>query len=137
MSYLIKIMSLLFLWNISIYANEYAIVSSSFTQELTQSQARAIFLKKIIFIDDMKMLPVNLGARDKIRNSFESHILEMSFSHLKAYWTKQHYLGHRAPISMKSQKSMKAFVIKVEGAIGYIEMKNIKKPLNILYKWSD
>ena len=61
----------------------------------------------------------------------------MRYSRLKSYWTKQHYLGHRPPLTMKSQESILAFIKKVDGAVGYIDLKNIDSDINIVYKWSD
>jgi hypothetical protein len=61
----------------------------------------------------------------------------MSFSRLKTYWTKEHYLGHRPPISMKSQESIKAFINKVDGSLGYINIENVDENMKIIYKWRD
>jgi len=88
-------------------------------------------------IDDIKIIPINLGSRNSLRLKFEKKILRMNFVRLKSYWTKQHYLGHRPPISMKSQESIKAFVKKVDGAIGYIDKDALDSSLNIVYKWED
>lgn len=118
-------------------ANEYAVVSSKYMKKLSVSEVRAIFLKKLTILDDTKMIPINLALRDSLRLKFEQKILKMKFTRLKAYWTKQHYLGHRPPLSMKSQQSIKAFIKKVDGAIGYVDINNVDNSMHILYKWSD
>ena len=123
--------------NSSIVADEYAIVANRSMKELSTNQIKAIFLKKITYVDDMKLVPINLGTRDRLRLKFEKKILKMSFSRLKIYWTKQHYLGHRPPVSMKSQESIKAFIKKVDGSIGYIEEQYVDDDLKIIYRWSD
>jgi len=61
----------------------------------------------------------------------------MNRNRLKSYWIKQHYLGHRPPISMKSQKSIQKFISNVDGAIGYVQIDKLQKNMKILYKWSD
>lgn len=94
-------------------------------------------MKKTLFIGDKKVVPVNLSPRDTVRTSFEKNLLLMSFNRLKTYWTKQHYLGHRPPVTMKSQESVKKFIKRVENAIGYMELSKVDKDLIILYKWSD
>jgi hypothetical protein len=38
---------------------------------------------------------------------------------------------------MKSQESIKSFVKKVDGAIGYIEAKNIDNTVKVIYRWRD
>ncbi len=118
-------------------ANEYAIVANKSIHEASLGQIKALFLKKSSYIKNKKVVPVNLSSRNPIRIHFEKHILHMSFNRLKSYWTKQHYLGHRPPISMKSQKSIKTFIKKVDGSIGYMELKNVDDELSILYKWSE
>lgn len=119
------------------FASEYAVISNKNMKNLSTSQIKAIFLKKLTYVEDMKAVPINLEARNPLRLKFESKITHMSFSRLKSYWTKQHYLGHRPPISMKSQESIKSFVKKVDGAIGYIDIENIDDSIKVIYKWSD
>ena len=121
----------------SSFSDEYVVVSNQNMKELSASQIKAIFLKKLTILNDIKVVPVNLGLGDEVRLKFEKKILKMNFSRLKTYWTKQHYLGHRPPVSMKSQKSIKAFVKKVDGSIGYIKAIDIDNDLKIIYKWSD
>lgn len=118
-------------------ATEYAVVSSKKINKITLGQIKALFLKKTFCIGNKKIVPLNLPPRYKIRSSFEKKVLNMSFNRLKSYWTKQHYLGHRPPITMKSQESIKVFIKKIDGAIGYIELDKVDKELNIIYKWSD
>ncbi|MDQ7068493.1 MAG: hypothetical protein Q9M40_11240 [Sulfurimonas sp.] len=64
-------------------------------------------------------------------------VLKMNFSRLKSYWTKQHYLGRRPPLTMKSQEAIKTFVKKVDGAIGYIDIQNLDESVKVLYTWKD
>jgi len=121
----------------SLKAKEYAIVASKDFTKPSVSQIKALYLKKSDYVGDTKVIPLNLSAKNKIRRSFEKKVLHMSFNRLKSYWTKQHYLGHRPPITMKSQKSIQAFIKKVDGAIGYVELPNVDPKLQIIYKWSD
>ena len=120
-----------------IFSAEYVVIANKNMKDLSQMQIKAIFLKKLTIIDDTKMVPVSLGARDSLRENFEKNILKMNFQRLKSYWSKQHYLGHRPPLSMKSEESVKAFVKKVDGAIGYIEKSAIDNDIKILYEWKD
>lgn len=134
---MIKLFVVIFLFSNIVFGHEYVVVANKHMEDLSASQIKAIFLKKLILVNDIKVVPLNLDARDPIRTNFEQHILEMSFDRLQSYWTKEHYLGHRPPISLKSQESIKTFIKKVDGSIGYIEMDNMDDNLKILYKWSD
>ena len=137
MKNLIKIILSTILLSALSFGDEYALISNKKMKDLSKEQIKAIFLKKITFIDDTKVIPVNLGTRDSLRMKFEKRILKMNFSRLKTYWTKQHYLGKRAPLSMKSQESIKAFVKKVDGAIGYIHTSKLDESVKEIYRWRD
>lgn len=131
-----KLIVLLFM-STTAFSNDYVVIANKSMQELSKGQIKAVFLKKLTLVSELNMVPINMGATNSIRMSFEKDVLKTSFIRLKSYWTQQHYLGHRPPITMQSQESVKAFVKKVEGAIGYIESKNIDEDMKILYKWSD
>ena len=136
-----KVELTLLLWlhsmTLLLYANEYAVVTKSELGSVTKTQIKAIYLQKLHYLKEKKLLPINLEADNPIRKSFNKHILHMSYNRLKIYWMKQHYLGHRPPLSLHSQKSVKAFLNKVDGAIGYVEMRNVDKTMHILLRWSD
>ena len=134
---MMKLFLAMFLFSNIAFSHEYVVIANKHMEDLSPSQIKAIFLKKLILVNDIKAVPLNLDARDPIRTKFEQQVLEMSFDRLQSHWTKEHYLGHRPPISLKSQESVKAFVKKVDGSIGYIEMDNMDDNLKILYKWSD
>ena len=132
-----RLLFLAFILLTSLFADEYVIIANKHMDDLTATQIKAIFLKKLLVVHDTNVVPVNLDARDPLRIKFDHDVLEMNFDRLQAYWTKEHYLGHRPPISLKSQESIKAFVKKVDGSIGYINIENVDDNLKILYKWSD
>ena len=132
-----KLIQLLLILSTISFGDEYVIIANHNMQDLSSSKIKAIFLKKLTYIGNTKAVPVNLQASDNLRIKFEKEVLHMNFSRLKKYWTKQHYLGHRPPLNMKSQKSIKSFVKKVDGSIGYINIKNIDNDVKILYRWKD
>ena len=133
----IALLCVIFLFSYNVEAQEYVVIANKTVKELSSSQIKAIFLKKMSFVGDVKVIPVSLQVRDPLRKHFESHILKMSFSRLKSYWIKQHYLGFRPPISLKSEESVKSFVKRVDGAIGYINKENLDPGIKVLYSWQD
>ena len=132
-----KTLLLLTLLSSLLFATEYAVVANKEVPKLSKNDIKAIYLKRFSSLEHKKIVPLNLGSRNKIRKSFQKHVLGMSFMRLKAYWTKQHYLGHRPPISMKSQEGVVRFVQKVDMSIGYTTIDKIDTNLKILYRWSD
>lgn len=133
----ILILFILASFAINLFSKEYVVVARQKFDNVSVSKIRALFLKKSFYIKDQKIIPLNLTSRNKIRKSFEKRVLHMSFTRLKSYWTKQHYLGHRPPISMKSEEGIKAFMKNVDGAIGYMELNQVDNDLKIIYKWSE
>lgn len=133
---LIKIYFLL-MFGTNIFAQEYALVSNKLLAKVSVDQVRAIFLKKMTHLNNIHLVPVNLPVSSKIRQSFEKYIVKMSQKRLKSYWIKQHYLGKRPPLRMKSELSAVRFVKNVQGAISYINLKNVNDSVTLLYKWSD
>lgn len=134
----VKIASALLLFlSLFSFASEYVVISNKNMNALSESEIKAIFLKKLTLKDDVTLVPLNLEAGDPLRLVFEEKILGMDFEKLKSYWTKEHYLGHRPPISMKSQESVIAFVKKVDGAIGYINANSADDTIKVLYRWKD
>ncbi len=132
------IITVLFLFYCNIVnAKEYSVVSSKNMPMMTINELRALYLKKIIFLKDVKVIPLNLSANSKIRRSFEKNILHMSENQLKRYWIKEHYLGKRPPIMLESQRAVQKFVHRVNGAIGYIENTQNIKMFKVLYQWKD
>jgi len=132
-----KYIVLLFLLTLEYSAKEYAIVSSVKIQKLSKAQVRAIFLKKLVQLENTKLVPVNLSYNDSLRALFEEEILNIGKNRLQSYWIKQHYLGQRPPVTMKSQKAALQFVKNVDGAVAYVEMKYIDSSCNVIYKWND
>jgi len=125
------------LLSLQLFSDEYAVVTNNSVESVTLGQIKALFLKKTGYLGNRAIVPVNLSSRNPIRVSFEKRVLHMSFNRLKSYWTKQHYLGHRPPISMKSQASVNAFIQKVDGSIGYMRLEKVANGMKIVYRWSD
>ncbi len=96
-----------------------------------------IFLKKQKMSGNTVLVPINLSPTNKVRKSFEHTILGMSRNRLKSFWTKEHYLGHRPPLTMNSFNSVLSFVKKIDGSIGYVPLNEVNKEFKILYKWED
>jgi len=132
-----KTLLLFFLLFGAMQAQEYAVIGSKRTPELSPAQIKAVFLKKLTHYQGLHLVPINLPASSELRKKFEKELLHMNFIRLKSYWSKQHYLGNRPPLSLKSQESALLFVAKVQGAITYVNIENITKDVKILYRWRD
>ncbi len=127
----------IFLIQFICHAEEFVVVmqKNSTLTSLSRAKVKMIFLKRQKMSQDKLLIPINLSPTSKIRKSFEKQVLGMSRNRLKSFWTKEHYLGHRPPLTMKSFQSSISFVEKIDGAIAYIPSNEVNNKLKILYKW--
>ncbi|MBU0721267.1 hypothetical protein KJ877_07990 [bacterium] len=130
---------LFFILAVALNAVEYAVIANKKLDNYSFSKAKIkmIFLKKHKILNGTELVPINLESANSIRNSFESNVLNMSKNRIKSFWTKEHYLGHRPPLSVKSSKSVLSFVRKIDGAIGYVLLSDADESVNVIYKWSE
>jgi len=120
-----------------VFAQEYVVVSNVLVKDLSPVQIRAVFLKKLIHHHNLKLVSVNLPAYSLIRKSFEKHILKMDNNRLRSYWIRQHYLGKRPPLVMKSEEGALRFIKKIQGGLSYAKIEAIDESMKILYQWKD
>ena len=132
-----RILYLLLLSSLSLLASEYAVVTSSKSavNQLSAKQVKDIFMMKLHYIDDIKVIPVNTSASIEIRQLFEKSVLKVDRQRLNNYWIKQHFQGISPPVTQSSTASMKMFVKNVNGAIGYIPKELLDPDLKVLYEF--
>ncbi|MFH0708854.1 MAG: hypothetical protein V2A75_01475 [Pseudomonadota bacterium] len=98
-------------------------------------EIRGIYLGKRFRLGGKKIIPLNLGIDNPLRNQFEQNILEEDRNTLAQYWLQAHYLGHRTPKVFKSQESIAEFLSKVDNTVGYVDEEiALKYHLKILFK---
>ncbi|HET8705135.1 MAG TPA: phosphate ABC transporter substrate-binding protein [Pseudomonadales bacterium] len=102
-------------------------------QSLTASQLRDIFLgQSSEFPDGDIAIPADLpdgGPRDE----FYLKYAEKSPQQMRAYWLKVLYTGKGVPPQkMPSADALKKLVAKNQGAIGYIEQKDVDNTVKVV-----
>jgi hypothetical protein len=121
----------------SLEAAQFVVIAnkeSKIGTRLDANEIRRIYLKKRRYIGTLKLIPLSLSASDPLRHSFQKELLSMSERQLAAYWAKQHYLGHRPPLTMMSVESVVAFVREVNGAIAYVPKEAADTSVKIIYE---
>lgn len=131
----LSILFLICIGVVSLEAQKYALIANKSIGNLSKREVKAIYLKKMRFKEGVEIIALHLETKEPIRASFEDQFLQMSFYRLREYWIEQHYLGVRPPITLHSQESVKAFVKKVKGAVGYIELQYADDEVSVLYEW--
>lgn len=112
------LLSLLFL----LRAEEWVLITNSASKAAMMDKARIrdIYLGKQRFIGVQKLIPLQLSVDSALRYQFEKEVLGMTRSELHEWWIRRHYLGYRPPKVMASPEAVLAYVLKVEGSIGYV-----------------
>jgi len=121
----------------SAFAEGYAVVVSRATalESMDVNTVRDVFLKKRNFGGDVRMVPVNpLGGEDA-RFAFEARVLNMNREALNRYWIGNHVQGISPPTTQASLASIKRFIEKVDGAIGYLPSEMVDSGLKVLYEF--
>jgi len=109
------------------------VVNDSFPlKSLTKKQLRSIYLKKVTYIEGVKIFAINISSSNKLRKEFEKIILTMNQTNLKRYWRKAHYKGVRPPKVLKSNKNILSYLGNVSGAIAYLPKGMASNDLHIL-----
>ena len=130
------ILTLLFLV-VGAISSEYVVVCnlSSGLDKLSKEQIRDLYMKRLHFVNDVKVIPVNSSASLDMRASFEKDVLEINRERLNRYWIKQHFQGVQPPVIQASPKAIKLFVKSVQGAVGYIPKEMQDDDLKVLYEF--
>jgi ABC-type phosphate transport system substrate-binding protein len=132
-----KTLFLALLLTTSLYSYEYAIVVSKHIdiKNISSKQIKDIFMMKRHFVNNFKVVPVNLLASSDLRSKFETKVLNLNRERLNRYWIKKHFHGISPPVVQSSENSMKLFIKNVKGAIGYLPISLIDSDLKVLYEF--
>ncbi|WP_297453605.1 hypothetical protein [Persephonella sp.] len=123
------------IWSNNSYSEEITIYVVSGKQSGLRLSCRDIkfaYLKEKIFSNNIKIIPVNLPANNKLRKLFNRYVLKMDEDELSIYWNQRYYEGITPPLVLKSEKAMRNFLKSVKGSIGYLTKEYLDKSLKIL-----
>ncbi len=112
----------------NVHAETVIIVSSdSGLSEITAKQTKSIFLGKSKKLPNGKSAtPIEQTSESSSRKTFNKKILKKNEQKLKAYWSKKVFSGKgQPPKQLANDAAVKTFVKETDGAIGYIDSKNI------------
>lgn len=110
------------------------IVHPDNSNTITEEQLKRIFLGKLKnFEDGSRALVFNQKAETSIRVIFDEKVIKRTPSQMKAYWAKEVFSGKAsAPIELASDAEVIDAVTSTPGAIGYIDIKNLKSGLKVI-----
>ncbi len=129
----------IFILSIFLFAEdeEFVVVTSnkSKVKSVSKKLLKDLYLKEKSFVDEQEIVPINLPPQNELRIHFEEEILGMDREEINDFWITKHYQGVTPPIVQKSQDGLKLFIQNVDGAIGYLEKKNLNEELKIIHEF--
>ncbi len=129
------IILVLLIWFYS-YGEEILIIGNKNipVNHLSLHEVKLIYLKKKLFIKNIKVVPVNLSPFNPLRKTFNRYILRMDDEQLILYWNTMYFNGIDPPVVLSSQRAVVEFVSKVKGGIGYITPKYLNGKVKVLLR---
>jgi hypothetical protein len=94
---------------------------------MTESEVRAIYLKRKMFWDDgQPIIPINREAGSSVRERFSEAVFGQGSHRLAAYWNQRYFeAGEFPPATLASDEAVIRFVAGNEDAIGYVGRKDV------------
>lgn len=132
-----RLLTLILLFSLTLSASKYAVITSSKStiKKLSAKQITDIFMMKLHYINDTKVIPINTSASASIRQEFEKDVLKIDRQRLNNYWIKQHFQGISPPVTQPSIASVKMFIKNVHGTIGYVPLDMVDPDVRVLYEF--
>jgi hypothetical protein len=118
-------------------AAEYVVVvaRNSPIEALDSERLRDIFLRRRSFEGGIPLVPINLLGEEAVRTQFESLVLQMDRGQINQYWVTSHFQGIKPPATQASLQSIKTFIERVDGAIGYLPVSMVDDGLKVLHEF--
>ncbi len=88
---------------------------------ITRSSLERLYRRSVHYWHDgTSVRPVNLPFDHALRRRFSREVLRSSIDSLVTFWNRMYFRGTLPPIVLKSPQSVRAYVAKTPGAIGYV-----------------
>lgn len=102
---------------------------------LSKKEAQDVFLGKTRSIRGESIKPVDLASNSAERKEFLDKVLEQSASKVNRYWSRKIFSGKgNPPEVLDSGETVKRWVARNPGGIGYISASAVDKSVKVLLK---
>ena len=97
------------------------VVAHADTPSLNEDALQKIYLGKVVEVNGMPVVPVNLAKGSALRKDFMERVMAQDDDKFIAYWTVRRYIGKGSPPKeFDSVEEQIAFIRSTPGAVGYI-----------------
>ncbi|MCF6286443.1 MAG: hypothetical protein L3K26_14810 [Candidatus Hydrogenedentes bacterium] len=104
------------------------------TTSLTRSELSRMFTKKkTTWPNGKRCIPIDQLGDSKIRARFSTQVLRKSVYQMTRYWMQETMTGNaKPPVSLESAATVKKYIQKLEGAVGYIYADEVDDSIRVL-----
>lgn len=100
---------------------------------ITRSDLERLYRRSIHYWGDgTPVRPINLPFDHALRRRFSREVLRSSIDSLVTFWNRMYFRGTLPPVVLKSPESVRAYVAKTAGAIGYVPRSDVYPGTKIL-----
>jgi hypothetical protein len=101
---------------------------------VTRSELARMFLKKqTAWSNGERCIPIDQRGESTIRREFSRLVLQTTVYEMKRYWIQETMTGNaKPPVSLESASTVKKYVQKLPGAVGYIYLDEVDESVRVL-----
>jgi hypothetical protein len=115
--------------------SEVLVVAHPNTPSMDGETLQKVFLGKVIMVNGVSVIPVNLAPGTAERRAFMDLVMGQGDEKFISYWTVRRYIGKgQPPKEFSSPQELLDYVRATPGAIGYLSGAVAKDGLVILLK---
>lgn len=112
-----------------------AVIAHPGVRSLDAEAIRRVYSGRMVELDGQPLRPLQLTAGSPLRRRFAAAVLQQSDEDFVAYWTVRRYIGKGAPPrELGSAAEVIAQVNATPGAIGYVDVSDLKPGLHVLLR---
>ncbi len=119
----------------SAWAGPVVVVGHPSVHKLDAGTVQRIYTGKVIEVDGVAVMPVNLKPGQSLRQRFLQDYLQQAEDAYTGYWTVRRYIGKGTPPrEMGTVAEVLAFVQNTPGAVAYLDEADVPPHVNVVLR---
>ncbi len=111
------------------------VIANAPLKGLDAEALRRIYSGRTVELDGQALRPVNLAPGQALRRRFLATVMQQDDEDYVAYWTVRRYIGKGTPPrELRSSGEVIDYVSRTPGAIGYIDVGELRPGLNVVFR---
>lgn len=102
---------------------------------LSQKDVAGIYLGNRQVINELRIIPLDQGHDNSIRDLFYSSVIEMPYNQIISHWSRLIFTGKgQPPMALMGSNSIVEFVRNNPNVIGYVEQEYVTPDVKVLFQ---